>query len=140
VQTFSRTEYSHGHWIDPLFIVSKVACGISLFDNNQNAIYLAPPNPRFLKLSSDMDWLLWRMPFTDLPELHLDPRDVSTRALCIPDLRTANGILQPYQWDNSTARFQKKQLSMICPIFMPQKLMKFPHAPSPAIHKSQSFT
>jgi hypothetical protein len=59
LQTFSHTEYSHGHWIDPVFIVSKVACGISLFDSNQNAIYLAPPNSRFLQLTPDMDWLLW---------------------------------------------------------------------------------
>jgi hypothetical protein len=97
LQTFSHTEYSHGHWVDPVFIVSKVACGIRLFDSNRNAIYLAPPNPRFLDLPPDMDWLLWRMPFKDLPELRLNPRAVCDRAQCTPNLTIVNGIVHPYQ-------------------------------------------
>jgi hypothetical protein len=86
--------------IDPVFMDSKVARGISLFDDNQNATYLSQPNLPFLKLPLDMDWLSWRMPFIDLPESHLDPRTVYPRELCIPDRKTANGTLQPYQWHN----------------------------------------
>jgi beta-1,4-mannosyl-glycoprotein beta-1,4-N-acetylglucosaminyltransferase len=97
LETFSHVEFSHGHWVDPVFIVAKVACGRRLFDDDRNIIYLAPPNPRFLDLPPGMDWMLWRMPFMDLPELHLDPRAVLARADCNPDLKVANGTLQPYR-------------------------------------------
>jgi hypothetical protein len=97
LETFGHTEYSYGHWVNPVFIVSKVACGISLFDDRRDAIYLAPPDRRFLNLPPEMEWLLWRMPFMDLPELRLDARAVLGRAECTPDLKVENGIVQPYQ-------------------------------------------
>jgi hypothetical protein len=96
LETFGHTEYSYGHWVDPVFIVSKVACGMKLFDEDRNQIYLAPPNARFLDLPPGEDWLLWRMPFMDLPELHLDPQSILARAVCRPDLKILNGTLHPY--------------------------------------------
>jgi hypothetical protein len=80
LQTFSHTEYSHRHWINPVFIVSKVARGIILFNANRNAISLAPPNPRGLDLPPDMGWFLWGMPFKYLPGLRLNPHAVCERA------------------------------------------------------------
>jgi hypothetical protein len=96
LQTFAHTEYSHGRWVDPVHIVARVACGMSLFNSRRDDIYLTPPNPRFLDIPPDMNSLLWRMPFKDLPELRLDPGLVRTRAQCTPNLTVSDGIVQPY--------------------------------------------
>jgi hypothetical protein len=96
LETYSHLEFSTGRSIDPAFIVSRVACGIALIGDDLEQIYLAPPNASFLDLPPGADWMFWRVPFMDLPELHLTAQSILAQANCTPDLKIVNGTVHPY--------------------------------------------
>jgi hypothetical protein len=82
LQTSGHTEYGHGKYVDPDFIVARVLCGQSLFQQEHDKINLVPKFTYELSLPARAERLLWRFPFVDLDEFNFNISLIQTWALC----------------------------------------------------------
>jgi hypothetical protein len=96
LQTSAHTEYGHGKYINPNFIVANVLCGRSLFHPQRDRFDLVPKSSYELNLPPSADRLLWRFPFTDLDDFNFSSSLIRSWAFCEIDLTKDDYVMYPF--------------------------------------------
>jgi hypothetical protein len=95
LETFPHFEYSHGKYVDPNYILARVACGQSLFETKGGIFDLRPVNTHELDLPPAARFMGWRLPFTDLDKVEIHLTQVYAWADCKLNLALIDGKVQP---------------------------------------------
>jgi hypothetical protein len=97
LETFPHFEYWTGKWVNPNYILARVACGLSLFDEKGGLFDLKEKNNHELDLPPQAEFMGWRLPFVDLDQVELNISEVRRLAPCNPPLQFVNGKLVGYE-------------------------------------------
>jgi beta-1,4-mannosyl-glycoprotein beta-1,4-N-acetylglucosaminyltransferase len=97
LETFPHYEYSAGKYVDPHYIIARVACGLSLFEEKGGVFKVREKDLNELDLPRVAEFMGWRLPFTDLHTMNLNITKIRRLAKCRPDLVVIDGKLYGYQ-------------------------------------------
>jgi hypothetical protein len=97
LQTFPHVEYSAGKYVNPNYILGRVACGLSLFEREGDVCDLREMDARELDLPPQANFFAWKLPFTDLETLEFNLTEVRKWGKCNPTLKVVNGRVQTYE-------------------------------------------
>jgi hypothetical protein len=98
LETFPHTEFSSNIYVDPHYILARVACGHSLFEPDGRGFKYVPElDLNELDLPPAAEFMKWRLPFVDLHTMNLNITRVMSLALCKPELKIVDGKLHGYE-------------------------------------------
>jgi beta-1,4-mannosyl-glycoprotein beta-1,4-N-acetylglucosaminyltransferase len=95
LQTCQHTEYAHGKYVNPNYIISRILCAKSLFDNG--GFRLVDMDKHGLDLPPQAEFMGWRLPFNGLDKMDLNISEIRHLAPCDPILKIVDDKLTGYE-------------------------------------------